>query len=114
MPNNSPDDKLESLSKCKATVWNGESFSARRRPCERNASTPAGYCKQHDPELVKARNAERDARWKRESEINNKRWRLEAAAQDLLDACKTAYENTPDGPVAEKLKAAIDKAEKWR
>lgn len=38
------------------------------------------YCKKHDPDAVKARHAERDARWDAESKAQQRIWRLRESA----------------------------------
>ena len=49
--------------KCKEKVWSGWRF----RRCSHNA-VKAGYCKQHHPDSVKARQEKSDARWEAKME----------------------------------------------
>lgn len=54
--------------KCKAQVFDRESWSAGHQ-CKNKATTEAGYCKTHDPECKKAREAERPpTKWERRCE----------------------------------------------
>ena len=62
-----------------------------RYPCARKAVTD-GYCKQHHPDSVKARDKATRDRWAEESKVNNERWDKEredarkARAYDALMA----------------------------
>lgn len=70
--------------KCKGEVWSEWSF--KPHGCSRSASTPAGYCKQHDPELLAARKKERDDKWRVEWD----RARAESEAKRALDLQRDA------------------------
>lgn len=60
-------------SRCCQEVWSNERWS-RHSQCQRKRGHgPDGaYCRQHDPEVVKARRAASDARYK--AEFNEKRY----------------------------------------
>ena len=87
--------------------------------CKNNASTPAGYCRIHDPEIRKKKYDTRSARWKKQREeraIQNKRISAHNASIPMvLDALKQMVHlfdrGLPDGSIGfktcEEAKIAI-------
>lgn len=68
--------------RCKEDVWNGFGFSQ----CARAASTPAGYCKTHDPTIRAAKQEAQVAKWDAEAADRNARWNREALAKRIGEA----------------------------
>jgi hypothetical protein len=90
-----------------------------RNPCKRKAWKD-GYCRQHHPDTVAARQAKQSDEWEKKYKLENKERRLQNAAPDLLAACKnllvqaTLFSHATD-PIWESVRnqamAAITKAE---
>ena len=78
--------------KCKHEGYSGDAWSTRKFRCEFKASTPAGYCKRHDPEIIKAKQDKKRNQWKKErDDIKRKRAirDYKAGAWDvLLEICR--------------------------
>lgn len=96
----------------------------RDAQCRRAALVGTKFCKQHTPEIIEKKRAEKYARWGREFLERRKVWALQAAASDLLAACKaltsqlrTLTHSHPDDEinnvVLELADAAIKKAETY-
>ncbi len=68
------------------------------------------YCKQHDPEAVKARREVRNAKWRAQSDERDRRWKLEAAAPRMLDALRQIRDghNDPRALAEEALRGLED------
>jgi hypothetical protein len=91
------------LGKCAARV-HGSWFGGR--PCRRDASTlhnGQGYCKQHNPENVKAKREAADAGYKSErdrqaaiQERRNQTYGVAKAAQDYVDALPSGDQKAID------------------
>lgn len=76
-----------SAEQCKKKVWKDfHNYQCSRKPWK------DGYCKQHHPDTVARRNAEKDARWKAEDERLLRRRRLEGMAPFLLNELKNLVE----------------------
>lgn len=56
-----------------------------------------GFCKQHDPEAVKAMDAARRASWSAEWKANEEKERLRKQTLLAMDACKAAVEQIAAG-----------------
>ena len=85
--------------KCSERVWHRHAWGDG--PCSRNGVVERNgrwYCKQHDPEVKKARDAERKARWDAEQE-------LERAKRQRRKDAEAALDNAP------KLAARIEQLE---
>ena len=66
------------MEKCKHEGYSGDVWSRRMVRCSFKASTPAGYCKRHDPELIKEKSDKQKAKW-------DKEWRLREQASRIRD-----------------------------
>ncbi len=53
---------MNDTTKCQGQVWDGWNY----RRCSHNAQPGKPYCKQHDPDIIKAKREERDRRWRAE------------------------------------------------
>jgi len=51
-----------------------------------------GFCKQHHPDTIEAKNDAREQKWQEESERNRRKWALQSAAPDMLAALELALE----------------------
>ncbi len=82
--------KRPDYAKCCARVLGG-AYSGSTQCVRKNGHGPDGaYCKQHDPDARKAKNAERDAKWQAE--------RDEKARQaDFARECQAAITAIADG-----------------
>lgn len=85
---------MSDTEKCKQMIRDNQRssrFHAMRKRCAMTATTAAGYCRMHDPEL-------RDLADKKRMEKYHQKWdaeaRLNAAAPDLLAACEAALDLT--------------------
>jgi hypothetical protein len=56
-----------------------------------------GFCKQHDPEAVKARDKKRHEQWKLESEARSREYDRTKRTEAAMDACKEAIEKIANG-----------------
>jgi len=67
---------------CAASVWD----NIRTNQCSRKPGHgPDGlYCKQHDPDALKAKRDARNAKWKAENAARDARWDAAAAAVNRL------------------------------
>lgn len=101
--------------KCTAQIFRNYHFY----PCTRKAWKD-GYCKQHHPNTVKARDEARHQKWEAEQKAWRDKLRLEIAAPKLLEACKEAmwwignmYDNPRDSKACpyNLLEQAIKEAE---
>lgn len=75
----------ESKTYCKERVYHARGTWGGS-PCARVA-TRDGYCAQHHPEAVRARDADRKARWKAKSECDVARWERERLTAEFANAC---------------------------
>jgi hypothetical protein len=65
----------------------------RDHGCSRKAAVERdgkGYCRQHDPEAVKAREAERNEEWAKRNRVSTAKWALDSARDDLLATVRAA------------------------
>ena len=84
--------------KCKEKVCDRSNRWLRGYPCKNKAVTAAGYCRMHDPDLRKERDAKRGpSKWER--------WR--AASDRLQDLQKQIAERYPNDPLVKDLLQAI-------
>ena len=79
------------MARCKAEVpWGNMQYSQ----CQHQAVTLAGYCKQHDPDLRRAKQGAKYAAWCQEKKAESDKRALErrqlAAFGPLLEAAKEA------------------------
>lgn len=59
--------------KCKELIWTGDTWHRHKHQCPRKASTEAGYCKQHDPECRKVREAKAPlTKWERQRDARRR------------------------------------------
>lgn len=99
--------------KCKQMIRDEQRssrFHAMRKRCAINATTAAGYCRMHDPELRSLADQKRMEAYRQKWDAVAKRARLNAAAPDLLAACKLALPLVDEETEA-VLEDAIAKAE---
>ena len=91
---------------CRASVVpKGHSFGwLHQHQCERKPvvfrcvdGAEYGFCKQHDPEAVKARGDARRAAWQAEWDENREKERLRKATSVAMEACKAAIEQIAAG-----------------
>lgn len=75
------------MSQCEAKVSVPGVWS-KVRQCSRTALLSGKFCKTHDPDIIKAKNAARQALWDKEYAERNVRAKLNAAAPKLLEACR--------------------------
>ncbi|MDH5666064.1 MAG: hypothetical protein OEY10_07200 [Nitrosopumilus sp.] len=71
---------------CKETIYEG--MWSKGRPCGKRASTEAGYCKTHDPDIRQAKQEKRDAGWReewRQATISRKVEEYKAGAWKVLE-----------------------------
>jgi hypothetical protein len=67
------------------------------------------YCKQHYPPNVEQKDAEREARWARESELNTLKYEIRSRGEDVIQAAKSwkscgpQYKDRRLGELAEAL-----------
>lgn len=59
--------------------------------------TKYGFCKQHDPEAIEARNKERQNQWSLESERRDREYDRQRQIKAAMDACKAAIEQIAAG-----------------
>lgn len=85
-----------SAAKCVAKVRKGEGWHRYSVPCEKNALAGKEYCGIHDPERLKAKAAERDAKWRADSDAAKAKAKRE---REILKAC--------EGLTVEQVKAAL-------
>jgi hypothetical protein len=81
-----------------------------------------GFCKQHHPDTIKAKNDAREQKYQEERERDRKKWALQSAAPDMLAALTGVQSAFPDldqfqdkngyslAPLAQIIKDAISKA----
>ena len=82
------------------------------RPCGNKAKVEHNgkrYCGIHNPVRRAEQQAKRDAKYEAGAERQRKRWALERATSDLLEACKEMLEGRKGA--RDKARAAIAKAE---
>lgn len=86
-----PTGREEDTSRCIESVYERLSHGHQ---CERKRGHgPDGlYCKQHDPEAIKARNAERDRKWKFRMDYENQRFSDERVGSWLRQNDPSRYE----------------------
>lgn len=72
--------------RCQETVWTG--FWSGQ--CQNRATTENGFCKTHDPDIVKKKRAARDAKFNAEWEKQTKQWAREEAMSQYRQACAAA------------------------
>jgi hypothetical protein len=92
---------------CRATVYSRESggygwlhnYQCTRKPiCTRVVNGQEyGFCKQHDPETVKARDKARSERWRLEREASNAEHDRQKREREAMAACKSAIEQIAAG-----------------
>ena len=80
-------------------------FGDRRQnwQCQKNATVERDkkwYCGTHDPEKVKARDAARDEKWRKEGEEQEANRKRQAALNARRDLCATACADIPDAALA--------------
>lgn len=80
------------MDRCCASVPKGTiGIRTRYEQCSRVGKVERDgkwYCGQHDPQARKARDQEKMERWRSQMEERDRRFRLEKAAPDLLEALK--------------------------
>ena len=105
---------------CCETVRAGtDGWKTRYRTCTRKGSVERDgkwYCGQHDPQAKASRAAKNMAAWDARSKANRAKFLLDAAAPDLLAACKEFVRKVDAGEAKSRrsyaqMKAAIAKAE---
>lgn len=101
---------------CCATVLAGkDGWRTRYKSCSRKATVEREgkwYCRQHDPQAVAGRKKEWESQWEIEYQARQARYRLEAAAPDLLQALKGVLRVADRATVEfDAARAAIAKAE---
>jgi len=73
--------------KCQETVYHSGMFTGCR--CDRRAVVDGKWCRQHDPEAVKAKRAKREAEWNEKwKQLNEESDRAAARQRALLDGMK--------------------------
>lgn len=88
---------------CRASVWDRSSgyrdYQCTRKPvCTRVVDGKEyGFCKQHDPEAVKARDEARHEQWRLAREYRDRQYDREKQTKAALEACKLACEQIRDG-----------------
>ena len=95
-------DRAPDLKCCRASVYEGVSRNFYQ--CSRKATIfrcvegrDVGFCRQHDPEAVAARNAARNAAWKAESDARTARFYREKREREAVAACREAMQLIADG-----------------
>ena len=76
------------MEKCKHEGYSGDTWSMRKVRCKFKASTPAGYCKRHDPELIKEKMDKRKAKWDKEYRLREQASRIRDKELDALEVVK--------------------------
>ena len=76
--------------KCRETIHGPGLSGVRGHQCRRNAVRD-GFCTQHHPDEVKARNAVQAARWKLENDIANARAAVRTCGDKVRDAAVAYY-----------------------
>jgi hypothetical protein len=103
-------------SRCCESVSDGQRWPHFYQ-CKRKAAVTRdgkGYCNQHDPVAAKEREKKNYAKWKAQDEADDKRYRLNAAAPDLLAALRHIVAADIGGLTVSHIteaRAAIAKAE---
>ena len=80
--------------KCKADVWQSTGNWGNSRRCDRNASTPAGYCRTHDPDVVASRRRDRDGKKNKERAARTEP--LRKAAEAVCEYAKNSGLDSPE------------------
>lgn len=95
--------------RCRGSVWsNFTSYQCSRKPGD------SGYCKTHDPEIKKAKDAERSAAWKAKWEAEKAEQRKKKHIADVTEEMVCFVRAIADGQVtcpslsAERLVAKMD------
>ena len=97
---------------CKGLVHDDHGVSFHG--CSRKAKKD-GYCKQHHPDAVKARRAEQERRWARQSKIDSLGWKIRDAQAECVSLVYELARISPEAAAQAKkiddLKAEQKKAE---
>lgn len=88
---------MSEAEKCKQMIRDEQRssrFHAMKKRCAMNATTAAGYCRMHDPELRDLADKKRMEAYHAKLDAEMRRTRLNDAAPDLLAACEAALDLT--------------------
>ena len=86
---------------CSKRVYSGERWDFGGHPCSRKGTVERDgrwWCKQHDPEAMKAREAKRDAAYRAEQEVKEATIRSAQALIDRLGAGRPHYSSVTGKP----------------
>jgi hypothetical protein len=79
--------------KCQAKIWH----QFYHYGCGRTATVDGKWCKQHDPERIKKRNAEREAEWRAEFAARDEAHRQERVRSEYMGHFTVALRSIADG-----------------
>lgn len=90
---------------CRASVVPNETYGwVHQHQCTRKPivfrcvdGAEYGFCKQHDPETVKARDAARRDQWRLERERKDREYDRQKREREAMGACKAALEQIAAG-----------------
>ena len=101
------------LDQCREDVWTSVGNWSHCNPCHNKVVTPAGYCRLHDPELKKAREARRPpTRFERRCAADRAHEEKDRRREGLLREAESVLsaEVVCDGPrrdLAERIRAEL-------
>lgn len=95
-------DRPADVKRCREAVHDRTGWGfyqcSRKPTCERVVDGKKyGFCTQHDPEAVKARDEARHEQWRRDRETSNREYEREKRTREALRACKAAIEQIAAG-----------------
>lgn len=103
--------KFDTTTCCASVRAGTDGWRTRYKPCSRKASVERDgkwYCGQHDPQAVADRRKTKESQWETEYQERQARYRLEAAAPELLALLIESQESI-GGDWRARRDAAIEK-----